>query len=101
VRTFSHARRWKWRSLSVTADPALSAVTTDPIRLRQIVYKLLYQSNQISPAESLVQVRAIPDEAEDFAGADVLRHTPESFRCCLTIFTDWTVPRNARDKVPG
>jgi len=52
--------------LSVTADPALSAVTTDPIRLRQIVYNYLSNAIKFSPAESLVRVRAIPDEGRKF-----------------------------------
>jgi signal transduction histidine kinase len=39
-----------------------SAVTTDPIRLRQIVYNYLSNAIKFSPAESLVQVRAISDE---------------------------------------
>ena len=53
-------------NVSVTADPALSAVTTDPIRLRQIVYNYLSNAIKFSPAESLVQVRAIPDEGGRF-----------------------------------
>ena len=61
--------------VSVTADPALSAVTTDPIRLRQIVYNYLSNAIKFSPAESLVQVRAIPDEGAGFR-VEVSDHGP-------------------------
>ena len=53
-------------NVSVTADPALSAVTTDPIRLRQIVYNYLSNAIKFSSAESLVQVRTIPYEGGRF-----------------------------------
>src|SRR5207245_3435007 len=53
-------------NVSATADPARSAVTTDPIRLRQIVYNYLSNAIKFSSAESLVQVRAIPDEGGGF-----------------------------------
>jgi signal transduction histidine kinase len=53
-------------NVSVTADPALSAVTTDPIRLRQIVYNYVSNAIKFSPAESRVRVRAIPDEGRRF-----------------------------------
>jgi PAS domain S-box-containing protein len=53
-------------NVSVTADPALSAVMTDPIRLRQVVYNYLSNAIKFSPAASLVRVRAIPDEGGRF-----------------------------------
>ena len=86
--------------VSVTADPALSAVTTDPIRLRQIVYNYLSNAIKFSPAESLVQVRAIRIEGAGFRVRFPIIapvSSRKSFRCCLTIFSDWTVP----EKRPG
>jgi PAS domain S-box-containing protein len=53
-------------NVSVTVDPTLSTVTTDPIRLRQIVFNFLANAIKFSPAETLVQVRAIPDEGRRF-----------------------------------
>jgi PAS domain S-box-containing protein len=53
-------------NVSVAVDPGLSAVTTDPIRLRQIVYNYLANAIKFSAAASLVQVRAIPDEGRRF-----------------------------------
>src|SRR5260370_35890788 len=54
------------QSVLPTADPALSAVMTDPIRLRQVVYNYLSNAIKFSPAASLVRVRAIPDEGGRF-----------------------------------
>jgi len=53
-------------SVSVTVDPALSAVTTDPVRLRQIVYNYLSNAIKFSPFGSVVRVRATSDGDGNF-----------------------------------
>jgi signal transduction histidine kinase len=52
--------------VSVSADSSLRAVTTDPIRLRQIVYNYLSNAIKFSPANTVVRVRAVPDEGTRF-----------------------------------
>ena len=53
-------------NVSITVDPVVSTVTTDPVRLRQIVYNYLSNAIKFSPPESVVQVRAVPDEGDRF-----------------------------------
>jgi two-component system, cell cycle sensor histidine kinase PleC len=53
-------------TVSVNVDPAFGLVTTDPVRLRQIVYNYLSNAIKFSPPEGLVQVRAVPDDGESF-----------------------------------
>ncbi|HXA05295.1 MAG TPA: ATP-binding protein [Bryobacteraceae bacterium] len=53
-------------NVSITVDPVVSTVTTDPVRLRQIVYNYLSNAIKFSPPESVVQVRAMPDEGDRF-----------------------------------
>ncbi len=52
--------------VSVTVDPALGAVTTDPVRLRQIVYNYLSNAIKFSPPGGVVRVRAAPDRGGSF-----------------------------------
>lgn len=53
-------------TVSVTVDPALSGVTTDPVRLRQIVYNYLSNAIKFSPNGSVVRVRAASDGRDNF-----------------------------------
>jgi PAS domain S-box-containing protein len=53
-------------SVSIAVDPVLSAVTTDPVRLRQIVYNYLSNAIKFSPPGSVVRVRAAPDGGDNF-----------------------------------
>ena len=53
-------------NVSITVDPVVSTVTTDPVRLRQIVYNYLSNAIKFSPPESVVEVRAVPDEGDRF-----------------------------------
>jgi len=61
--------------VSITVDPALSAVTTDPVRLRQIVYNYLSNAIKFSPSGSVVRVRAAPD-GDDYFRVDVTDQGP-------------------------
>ena len=56
----------KGLTISVTLDPAVSAVTTDPLRLRQIVYNFLSNAIKFSPPGSAVRVRATSGGDENF-----------------------------------
>jgi signal transduction histidine kinase len=53
-------------NVSVTVDPILSTVTTDPVRLRQIVYNYLSNAIKLSPPGSVVRVRAAPEGSDNF-----------------------------------
>ncbi len=53
-------------TVSVSADPALGTVSTDPVRLRQIVYNYLSNAIKFSSRGGLVQVRAMRQEGETF-----------------------------------
>lgn len=53
-------------TVSVSADPAPCTVSTDPVRLRQIVYNYLSNAIKFSSRGGLVQVRAILQEEETF-----------------------------------
>jgi signal transduction histidine kinase len=53
-------------SVSVTVDPALGAVTTDPVRLRQIVYNYLSNAIKFSPPGGVVRVRATSGGSDSF-----------------------------------
>jgi signal transduction histidine kinase len=53
-------------TMSVTVDPALSPVTTDPVRLRQIVYNYLSNAIKFSPTGSVVRLRAASDGHDNF-----------------------------------
>jgi signal transduction histidine kinase len=56
----------KGHALSLSVDPGLSAVTTDPLRLRQIVYNYLSNAIKFSPPGSAVRVRATSDGGDNF-----------------------------------
>jgi len=53
-------------TVSITVDPLLGAVTTDPVRLRQIVYNYLSNAINFSPSGSVVRVRAASDGDDNF-----------------------------------
>lgn len=52
--------------VSVSSDPALCMVSTDPVRFRQIVYNYLSNAIKFSSRGGRVQVRAILQEGETF-----------------------------------
>jgi PAS domain S-box-containing protein len=62
-------------TVSLTVDPALSSVTTDPVRLRQIVYNYLSNAIKFSPSKSVIKVRAAVDRGENFR-VDVVDQGP-------------------------
>lgn len=53
-------------TLSVSVDPAVGAVTTDPVRLRQIVYNYLSNAIKFSPSGSVVRLRVASDGDDNF-----------------------------------
>jgi signal transduction histidine kinase len=76
-------------TVSLTVDPALSAVTTDPVRLRQIVFNYLSNAIKFSPSKSVIKVRARVDGGDSFR-VDVVDQGPGMSREQLeSIFTDF------------